>query len=71
MTLDPKIRKTLYTIQYIVNGVLTVAGAFFAATGQADSLPSWYVVALAVGPVLWTYLGLTASNNVTPAPVDD
>lgn len=68
--LPPNARKALYTVQWAVNGILTVAGAFFAATGQADTLPSWYVVALAVGPVLWTYLGVTAASNTDTDPGD-
>lgn len=72
----PQIRNALYIVQWLVNGVLTVAGAYFAIDGTGlDALPRWYVVALAVGPVLWTYLGLTASANVPgngdPAPGQD
>jgi len=60
----PKIRKALYVVQWVVNGVLTLAGAYFAATGTAlGDLPRWYTVALALGPVLWTYLGVTAQAN--------
>lgn len=65
----PAIRKALYVVQWVVNGVLAVAGAVFLARGTAlDALPEWYVLALAVGPVLWSYLGLTAQTNVTPNP---
>lgn len=64
----PGARKALYLIQWLVNGVLVVAGATLAALGTSiDDLPRWYTVALAVGPVLWTYLGLTAQKNVEPA----
>lgn len=64
----PSVRRALYTVQWIANGIAAILGAYFAATGTAvDALPQWYVVALAVLPVLWTYLGLTAAVN-TPAP---
>ncbi len=64
----PQVRKVLYVIQWVLNGVATVLGAYFAAVGRdIDRLPEWYVVSLAVLPVLWTYLGITASKN-TPAP---
>lgn len=66
----PQVRKALYTLQWVANGVLVLAGAYFAATGSSlDALPQWYVVSLALAPVLWTYLGLTAQQNVdTPEP---
>ena len=63
----PKARKALYAVQWVVNGVLTIAGVVFVAQGTAlDALPQWYVLALAIAPVLWTYLGLTAQSNVDP-----
>lgn len=66
----PAARKALYTIQWFLNGVATVLGAFFVATQTgAEDLPQWYVVGLAVLPVLWTYLGLTAAGN-TPTEDD-
>ena len=63
----PQVRKVLYVIQWVLNGIATVLGAYFATKGTpVDRLPEWYVVSLAVLPVLWTYLGITASQN-TPA----
>jgi hypothetical protein len=63
----PKVRKYLYLVQWLVNGVFAVLGAYFVATQTpVDALPEWYVVPLAVLPVLWTYLGLQAGAN-TPA----
>lgn len=63
----PAARKALYTIQWILNGAAAVLGAFFVANGTpTDALPQWYVVSLAVLPVLWTYLGLTAAQNTPP-----
>ena len=62
----PQIRRYLYLLQWVANGVLSVAGAYFVAAGVAvDDLPRWYVITLAVAPVLWTYLGLTAQANVS------
>jgi hypothetical protein len=63
----PAVRKALYLLQWVVNGVLAVAGAVFAVQDTAiDALPEWYVLTLAIGPVLWTYLGITAQTNVKP-----
>jgi len=65
----PQIRRVLYAIQWLVNGVLTLAGAYFLISQTApDDLPHWYVYTLALAPVLWTYLGITAQTNVTPSP---
>lgn len=66
----PQVRKAVYFVQWVVNGILAVAGAVFLAQGTAlEDLPQWYVLAIAIGPVLWTYLGITAQTNVdTPPP---
>lgn len=64
----PQVRKVLYAVQWVVNGVLTLAGIVFATQGtDLDALPQWYVLALAIAPALWTYLGITAQTNVTDA----
>lgn len=64
----PAIRSALYMVQWIANGVLVIAGVVFATLGTAlDDLPRWYVLALAVAPVLWTYLGVTAQSNTPKA----
>lgn len=61
----PQIRKLLYRIQWAVNGIMLLAGGYFAAADTAlDDLPKWYVLALALLPIAWTYFGLTASANV-------
>lgn len=61
----PKVRKWLYFVQWVINGVFAVLGAYFVAIQTpVDELPGWYVVPLAVAPVLWTYLGLQAGANV-------
>ena len=65
----PGVRNVLYIIQWVINGILVIAGVVFTATGTAiESLPQWYVLALAIGPVLWTYLGLTAQQNTPSVP---
>ncbi len=66
----PQVRKALYTIQWIVGGVLTVAGAYFALSQTGiDDLPRWYVITAGLSPVLFTYLGITAQQNVDPLPL--
>lgn len=61
----PAVRKVLYVVQWIINGILVVSGVVFLTQGTStEELPDWYVLALAVGPVLWTYLGITAQQNV-------
>lgn len=66
----PSIRKFLYTVQWIYNGLAALVGAYFTVNGTAlDSLPKWYVLALGIAPVFWAYLGLTASAN-TPSVKD-
>lgn len=68
----PTLRKWAYVVQWVTNGVLAVAGVVFATLGTTlDDLPAWYVLALAVAPALWTYLGLTASNNVDTEPGEE
>lgn len=65
----PAVRKALYIVQWLVNGVLVVAGAVFVVTSTAvEDLPTWYVMTAGVGPALWAYLGITAQQNV---PVDN
>lgn len=57
----PAIRKALYTVQFVVSGVLLLIGVGYGATG-AD-IPQWYTVASVVTAALWSYLGLTAASN--------
>lgn len=66
----PGLRKALYLIQWVANGVLVVTGAVLVATNTPfDDVPQWYSIALASGPILWTYLGLTAQQNVSTGPL--
>lgn len=68
----PQARKALYMVQWVANGVLTIAGIVFATNGTAlDALPKWYVLALAIAPALWTYLGITAQTNVDKTPAGE
>lgn len=65
----PAVRAVLYAVQWLVNGVLLLAGAYFVLEQTAlEDLPRWYVLATGLGPVLWTYLGITAQANV---PTDE
>ena len=66
----PRVRAALYAVQWIANGVLTIAAIVFATNGTAiDALPRWYVLAIAIAPALWTYLGITAQAD-TPSYKD-
>ena len=68
----PQVRKALYMVQWLANGVLIVAGAvFLTQQTPLDELPQWYVLATAIGPVLWGYLGITAQTNVDKTPDGD
>lgn len=61
----PVVRKALYFVQWLVTGVQTVLSAFFAFHfGAVDGWPQWFLASLAVTPVLWAYLGVTAQRNV-------
>jgi hypothetical protein len=63
----PQARKYLYMFQWLVNGVLTIAGAYFLIEGTpVEDLPKWYYLTLGIAPVLWTVLGITAQTNVAP-----
>lgn len=64
----PAVRSALYMLQWVANGVLVIAGVVFTSLGTSlDELPRWYVLSLAIAPVLWTYLGLTAQSNTPKA----
>lgn len=64
----PQVRKVLYVVQWVLNGIATVLSAWFLASDRPmDRWPEWFVVSLAVLPVLWTYLGITASKNTPVA----
>lgn len=60
----PRVRKALYTVQFVVSGVLLLLGVGYGAAEAG--LPEWYGVVSAVAAALWTYLGITAASN-TPA----
>lgn len=71
----PRVRRALYLIQWAVSGVQAVLSAIFAFVYGASDLedwPRWFLGTLAVLPVAWAYLGLTAQTNVsTPTTVLD
>jgi len=61
----PRVRSILYVIQWVVTGVQTVLSAAFTFIyGTPDDWPLWFLGSLAVTPVLWSYLGVTAQTNV-------
>lgn len=60
----PKIRKAVYTIQWIGSGVLGALGVALFAIDPND-IPLWYTVAVGVVSFAWTYTGFTANRNVT------
>lgn len=67
----PQVRKILYLVQWLYNGVLVLAGAVLTVQQKnVEDAWQWYLYAAALGPVLWTYLGMTAQTNVRedPAP---
>lgn len=68
----PQIRKVLYVVQWIVNGVLGVIGVVLVARNES---PLWFVITTAAFNFVWTYTGATASGNipdaVDPAPDQD
>lgn len=57
-----KIRKVLYTVQYITTGATGLVAVGYGAASHA--LPQWYGISVAVLSAGWTYLGMTASAHV-------
>jgi hypothetical protein len=62
----PKVRQGFLIAQWVITGAQVVLGALFAFMYGANPTewPVWFLGSLTVGPVLWGYLGLTASGNV-------
>jgi hypothetical protein len=60
----PSVRKALYLIQWLANGVVGVLGIVFTTQGQS---PAWYVLTVACLAFVWTYTGITAQSNTKPA----
>lgn len=58
----PALRRVAYYIQFVVAGLVLLTGIGYATAGAA--LPGWYVVTAAVTSGAWSYLGLTAAQNV-------
>lgn len=63
LTDHPGVRKYAYYTQFVVAGLVLLVGVGYGAAGE--TLPTWYAVTAAVTSGLWSYLGLTASQNVT------
>jgi hypothetical protein len=69
----PAVRSALYLVQWLVTGIQTVLSAYFAFSIGVDGMadwPRWFLGSLAVAPVLWTYLGLTAQANTVTQPAE-
>jgi hypothetical protein len=62
----PAARKALYTVQYVVSGVMLLLGVAYGALEDVG-VPEWYVVTSAVLSALWAYTGVTAAQNVHTA----
>lgn len=62
----PEVRKALYTVQWVVSGVMLILGVVWASLPDVG-VPDWYVVLSAALSALWAYTGLTAASN-TPTP---
>lgn len=58
----PDIRRSLYLLQWIVNGVLGVIAIVLTILGTS---PLWYVIVTGVFNFIWSYTGITAQTNVT------
>lgn len=59
----PSARRFFYYTQFVVAGLILLIGIGYGAAEA--NLPTWYVVFAAVTQGLWSYLGLTAAQNVT------
>lgn len=57
----PYVRKALYFVQWVANGVIGVLGIVFTAKGDS---PAWFILTVACLAFLWTYAGITAQTNV-------
>lgn len=68
----PRIRHYLYLAQWLITGVQTVLAAFFAFQhGAVEDWPRWFLASLAVAPVAWAYLGVTAQSNTPTQTSED
>lgn len=62
----PELRKKLYLVQWVVNGVLGATALVLTILGQS---PQWFLITSAVFNFVWTYTGLLAQSHV-PDPQD-
>lgn len=61
----PKVRNTLYIVQWVVNLALGALGVALVALGES---PLWFVITTAVFNFVWSYTGLTAQANTSTTP---
>lgn len=68
----PKVRRTLYDVQWCVSGVMVLIATGYGVAGEA--LPRVYGIVAAVLSAFWAYAGITARGNTpiggTPADHD-
>lgn len=67
---NPKIRNVVYTIQWIVSGVLGAIGVVLFVIDPAN-IPIWYTAATAVVSFAWTYTGLQAKRHTPTSARSD
>lgn len=58
----PKLREVAYLVQWITNLFLGIVSIVLVALHDN---PLWWVIVQAVFNFVWTYLGITAKNNVS------
>lgn len=66
--LYPSARRTAYTVQWIVNGIMGVVAIVLTALGLS---PTWWIITQAVINFVWTYTGLVAQANTVTTPDTD
>lgn len=66
---NPKARKVVYTVLWVVGLLLTAAQVYVGAVPGIEQ-PSILTGALAVYPVLAAYVGYQASQNTPSIPAD-
>lgn len=65
----PGVRKALYLIQWIANGIMGVLGIVFLNDSE-PGVPSQFTLAGLILAFVWTFTGITAQTNTT-APTPD
>lgn len=57
----PEVRRIMYLAQWIVNGVIGLAGVVLVTLGES---PLWFVVVTAAFNFIWSYAGMAAQGNI-------